>query len=104
MESGTAGAVRADAASEHSLDDLVAEIARHLEDAGEHRLTLLPGQPQRLVDLRWAALRAGRQLGRPVRVVTSRAVNTGDTPITVRVTCAPAHRGLIPPMREQSGS
>lgn len=98
------GRVAVDAAPETSLDDLVAEIARHLADAGEHRLTLAPGHPQRLVDLRWAALRAGRQLGRRVRVVTSRAVNTGDTPITVRVTCAPAHRGLIPPMREESGS
>lgn len=101
MEAGTLGAVRVDAAPDGSLDNLVADIARHLEDAGVYRLTLPPGHPQRLVDLRWAALRAGRMLGRRVRVVTSRAVHTSEIPITVRMSCAPARRGLIPPMREE---
>jgi hypothetical protein len=103
MEAGTAGAVRAAAAPEASLEDLVADITRHLEDAGVYRLTLPPGHPQRMVDLRWAALRAGRLLGRRVRVVTSRAVHTSEIPITVRMSCAPVQRGLIPPMREESG-
>lgn len=98
----TAGAAPVGTGAETSLDDLVADIARHLEGADEYRLTLPPGRPQRLVDLRWAALRAGRLLGRRVRVVTSRAVDTSEIPITVRMTCAPEHQGLIPPMREAS--
>lgn len=100
METGTTGALRSGATPE--LEDLVADIAGHLQDASEYRLTLVPRPPQRLVDVRWAALRAGQLLGRRVRVVTSRAMSAGDNPITVRIISSPAHHGLIPRMREET--
>jgi hypothetical protein len=83
-------------------DELAADIARHLEDAGEYRITLVPSDPQRLVDLRWAALAAGRLMGRRVHVAATRAaVDYGRTPITVRVTTEPTSQPAIPLQREQ---
>lgn len=77
--------------------DLVDAIARHLEDAGEYRVTLEPGPPQRLIDLRWAALDAGRRLGRRVSVAVTRAgVDAASASTTVRMTCLPP----IPLQRE----
>src|SRR3954454_20433265 len=71
--------------------DLVDAIARHLEDAGEYRVTLEPGPPQRVIDLRWAALDAGRRLGRRVYVAVTRAgVDSASASTTVRMTCVPA--------------
>jgi hypothetical protein len=84
--------------------DLVPDIARQLEEFGEYRITLDPRSPQRVIDVRWAALGAGRALGRRVRVDTIRStVIAGDTPITVRVSFAPAHRRSIPRQRHQGG-
>lgn len=72
-------------------EDLVDSIARHLEDAGEYRVTLEPGPPQRVIDLRWAALSAGQRLGRRVSVAVTRAgIDAVNVPTTVRMTCAPA--------------
>jgi hypothetical protein len=82
-------------------DGIVTEIARQLEDGGEYRITFLPSGPQRLVDVRWAALSAGRVVGRRVRVAVTRAAVDPSTPITVRVTCAPAPRSAIPRQRGQ---
>jgi hypothetical protein len=83
-------------------DRLIPAIARELADAGEYSATFLSADAQRLVDLRWAALRAGRLIGRPVRVSVSRAaVDPGSTPITVRLTCAPATKPAIPLQRQQ---
>src|SRR3954447_19308424 len=79
--------------------DLADDIASELESAGEYRAVLDPRQPQRLVDLRWAALAAGRILGRKVKVVMTRAVHDTDAPITVRVVDAPILRPAIPPQR-----
>jgi hypothetical protein len=71
--------------------DLVDAIARHLEDAGEYRVTLEPGPPQRVIDLRWAALDAGRRLGRRIHVAVTRSgVDATHASTTVRMTCAPA--------------
>ena len=82
-------------------DDLVDAIARHLEDAGEYRVTLEPGPPQRVIDLRWAALGAGRRLGRRVSVAVTRSgVDAVNAATTVRMTCAP----LIPQQREPEQS
>ena len=81
--------------------DLVDSIARHLEDAGEYRVTLQPGSPQRVIDLRWAALAVGRRLGRRVDVAVTRAgVDVVSASTTVRMTCAPA----IPLQREPEQS
>jgi hypothetical protein len=72
-------------------DGLAPDIARQLMLAGEYRATFVPSDPQRLVDLRWAALGAGRLLGQRVQVAITRAgIEPGTSPITVRMTCAPA--------------
>jgi hypothetical protein len=89
-------------------DALVPDIARQLEDSGEYRATFVPTDPQRLVDLRWAALGAGRLLGRRVHVAVTRAgIEPGTSPITVRMTCAPsprpAARRSIPRQRRDRG-
>ena len=81
-------------------DDAIADIARQLDRAGEFRLTLVPDLPQRLVDLRWAALREGQLLGRPVDVAVSGAsLNAAEGPVTIRMTCATA-RPEIPRQRQ----
>ena len=95
-------AARGDAASGTQVlpRDLVPDIARHLEDEGAYRVTLDPKQHQRVVDLRWAALAAGQLLGRRVLVAMTRAINTAEAPITVRMTFAPDHhRPSIPQQR-----
>lgn len=82
-------------------DEVIADIARQLEDAGEFRLTLVPDLPQRVVDLRWAALRAGRILGRPVEVaVSGGALSSSEGPVTIRMTCAADARPGIPRQRD----
>jgi hypothetical protein len=79
-------------------DGLAPDIARELEDTGEYRTTFVPTDPQRLVDLRWAALGAGRLLGRPVHVAVTRAgIEPGTSPVTVRMTCAPAVHSVAHP-------
>jgi hypothetical protein len=79
-------------------DGLAPDIARQLMLAGEYRATFVPSDPQRLVDLRWAALGAGRLLGRRVHVAITRAgIEPGTSPITVRMTCAPAPHQPRPP-------
>jgi hypothetical protein len=72
--------------------DLVPAITRLLAEAGEYRVAVDRRSPQQLVDLRWAALAAGRLLGQRVRVATSKAMDSGDSPITVRMTLASARR------------
>jgi hypothetical protein len=85
----------------HALpDELVPVIAVHLDEGGEYRTVLDPGVPQQLVDLRWAALRAGRLLGRRVRVSTTQAVSSGSAPIMARVTFASGHGATIPRQRQ----
>jgi hypothetical protein len=70
-------------------DQLIPAIAGQLESTGEYRATFASTDAQRLVDLRWAALGAGRLIGRRVRVVVHRgAIAPGGTPVTVRLTCA----------------
>ena len=82
-------------------DDAIADIARQLDHLGEFRLTLVPDLPQRVVDLRWAALRVGQLLGRPVEVaVSGAAMNAADVPVTVRLTCAAGTRPEIPRQRD----
>lgn len=71
-------------------DALVPAIATELDETGEYRAILDPSALQQLVDLRWAALRAGRLLGRQVKVSTTQAVTDGDAPILARVTFASA--------------
>jgi hypothetical protein len=71
-------------------DALVPAIATELDETGEYRAILDPSALQQLVDLRWAALRAGRLLGRQVKVSTTQAVTTDDAPILARVTFASA--------------
>jgi hypothetical protein len=81
-------------------DDLVEDIAVHLDDAGEYRVTLPPGPMQRVIDLRWAALTVERRLGRPVVVDVIRAgTDPTSMPLTVRMTCSRV-RATIPPQRD----
>jgi len=82
-------------------DDLVPAITRLLAEAGEYRVAVDRRSPQQLVDLRWAALAAGRLLGQRVRVATSKAIDSGDSPITVRMTLAPAGSRRRPTIPEQ---
>lgn len=83
-------------------DDTIADIARQLDHAGEFRLTLVPDLPQRVVDFRWAALRVGRLLGRPVDVaVSGAAMSAAEGPVTIRMTCAAPARPEIPRQREE---
>jgi hypothetical protein len=82
--------------------DLVPAITRMLAEAGEYRVSVDRRSPQQLVDLRWAALAAGKELGQRVRVATSKAIDAGDSPITVRLTLAltpPKTRPAIPLQR-----
>jgi hypothetical protein len=78
--------------------DLVPTIVRGLQEVGEYRVVLDPLNAQQLVDVRWAALDAERVLGRRVRVVTSRAIETREAPVTVLVTFGD-HRRVIPHQR-----
>lgn len=90
------------AADAHVLaEDLVPDIVQGLRQHGAYRTTLDPRQPQRLVDVRWAALGAGRQLGRGVQVVMSRAVETREAPITVLVTFVAGPRPRSIPAQRQ---
>jgi hypothetical protein len=81
--------------------DLVPVITRHLEEVGEYRLVVDPRHAQQLVDLRWAALGAGRALGRKVHVVTTRAVETREAPIAVVVRFDEQYRPAIPEQRHR---
>ena len=84
--------------------DLVPAITRLLAEAGEYRVAVDRTSPQQLVDLRWAALAAGRVLGQRVQVATSKAIDAGDSPITVRLTLAlapPRTRPTIPQQRRR---
>ena len=74
--------------------DLVPMIVQDLQEDGEYRVVLDPLHAQQLVDVRWAALDAERLLGRRVRVVTSRAIETREAPITVLVTFGDHHRAI----------
>jgi hypothetical protein len=106
MVTGRASQVRAGGAPSEAAvlpRDLVPVIVSQLELAGEYRVTLDPTEAQRLVDIRWAALSAGRLLGRRVGVVTSRAVETRGAPVTVLVGfSAEHHRPTIPRQRRYS--
>ena len=76
-------------------------ITRHLEEVGEYRVVVDPRQAQQLVDLRWAALGAGRALGRKVHVITHRAVETREAPIAVVVRFDEQYRPAIPEQRQR---
>jgi hypothetical protein len=80
--------------------DLVPVIVVNLDEGGEYRAVLDPDATQQLVDLRWAALRAGRLLGRRVKVSTTQAVDTGSAPVVARVTFASGHGSTIPRQRQ----
>src|SRR3954471_5032831 len=80
--------------------DLADDSESELESAGEYRAVLDPRQPQRLVDLRWAALAAGRILGRRIQVLMTKAVHDVDAPITARLVAAPVHRRTVPTQRQ----
>jgi hypothetical protein len=80
--------------------DLVPTIVVNLDEAGEYRAVLDPSAAQQLVDLRWAALRAGRLLGRRVKVSTTQAIGTGSAPVVARVTFESGHGSAIPRQRQ----
>jgi hypothetical protein len=83
--------------------DLVDDIARNLEGTGEYRVILTPGPPQQLIDLRWAALAAGRALGRRVDVAVTRAgVDPSHQSITVRMTCTRTRTSIPRQRRSKS--
>ena len=102
----TTGPARDDAAGDSSAvaelphDRMTVDIARHLEDSGVYRVRVAPGDPQRLVDVRWAALGAGRMMGRKVYVTVSRMPIGSKAPVTVRISCTRAGRA-IPVQRDR---
>lgn len=67
--------------------ELTAEILGQLSAEGEYVVELDPHPQQRLIDLRWAAHRAGRMLGRRTRMVVSGATNRRRPFVRVTVTC-----------------
>jgi hypothetical protein len=84
----------------HSVStDLARDVLVHLQQDGEYRAVLDPGSPQQLVDLRWAALRAGHELGRTVKVITTQAVDSDAAPISAQVRFAAGHGQAIPSQR-----
>jgi hypothetical protein len=81
-------------------DALVPVIATQLDETGEYRAVLDASAAQQLVDLRWAALRVGRMLGRPVKVTTTQAVSPGTAPVLARVTFTSGRSTMIPRQRQ----
>jgi hypothetical protein len=81
-------------------DELVPVIAAQLDETGEYRAVLDPTALQQLVDLRWASLRAGRLLGRRVKVTTTQAATTGSAPVLALVRFTSGHRSGIPRQRQ----
>lgn len=81
-------------------DAMVPVIATQLDETGEYRAVLDSSAMQQLVDLRWAALRAGRLLGRRVKVTTTQAVTSGGAPVLARVTFTSGHGSAIPRQRQ----
>ena len=71
-------------------EELVDEIADHLREHGEYVANVDPRPNQRMVDLRWASLKAGRRLGIRTRIHVSKPASL-DNP-TVRVTVVRADR------------
>jgi hypothetical protein len=68
--------------AQHSTNPLVVDIARRLLTDGRFDMRLETGEYQTghlqaVVDVGWAARKAGRLLGQPVRVTTSRADEPG---------------------------
>lgn len=68
-------------------DDLVSEIADQLREHGEYVAEVDPRPNQRMVDLRWASLKAGRRLGRRTRMHVSRQASPKDPFVRVTVVC-----------------
>jgi len=96
---GPRAAARHARASHPVASDLARDVAAHLEQDGEYRAVLDSGSLQQLVDLRWAALRAGRALGRRVKVMTTQPVDSDSAPISVQVRFAAGHGQGIPSQR-----
>lgn len=73
-----------------STHPLVVDIARRLLADGRFDMPLETGEfqtghLQAVVDVGWAARKAGRLLGRPVRVTTSRAAEPGSPLVVTAV-------------------
>jgi hypothetical protein len=96
---GPRASARQTRTSHTAATDLAGDVAAHLARDGEYRAVLDSGSLQQLVDLRWAALRAGRALGRSVKVVTTQPVDTDSAPISVQVRFAAGHGPGIPLQR-----
>jgi hypothetical protein len=72
---------------DHMTDTLVTDIARRLLTDGRYDMHLDTGRYdtghlQAVVDVRFAARKAGRLIGRPVRITTSRAPEP-DAPLVI---------------------
>ena len=70
--------------SDLSPTPLVVDIARRLQADGSFVMHVEPhgwrsGQLQAVVDVSWAARQAGQLLDHPVRVTTTRVIETSDT-------------------------
>jgi len=70
-------------------DDLTMEIARALDLDGTCVQWVRPIPEQRVVDVRWAAKRAGRMLGQHVRTSVTRVSDHPDSDLAVVVTVDP---------------
>jgi hypothetical protein len=71
-------------------DDLTIEIARALDLDGTCVQWVRPIPAQRVVDVRWAAKRAGRLIGQHVRTTVEPVSEHPDSDLAVVVTVDPA--------------
>ena len=70
-------------------DDLTMEIARALDLEGSCVQWVRPIPEQRVVDVRWAAKRAGRLIGQHVRTSVTQVSDRPDSDVAVVVTVDP---------------
>ena len=70
-------------------DDLAAGIARDLELDGSCVRWVRPVPQQRVIDVRWAAKRAGRMIGQHVRTSVTQVSQQPESDVAVVVTVDP---------------
>ena len=76
-------------------DDLVREIAENLREHGAYVADVDPRPNQRLVDLRWASLRAGRRLGLRTRMHVVSGASPREPLVRITVVCVDAFGHVV---------
>jgi hypothetical protein len=80
----------AEASSPDPHEDLVNEIAEQLQEHNQYTADLDPSPHQRIIDLRWASLLAGRRLGVRTRMHVTGLASSKDQLVRVTVVCVDA--------------